>query len=277
MKRLRQLTAACLMTAAFAAGAACADDLNPPAPGKSPRIDQIRKNGALRVGVLAEPPWLKENVTGSGEPYEGPAWMLAKAYADKLGVKLDPVPVSHETKVPILASGQVDMTIAPLSETEARKKVVDFVNYSTSALCFFGKADNPKLKARHSIDDLNSPDITIAYFTGTPPETWLPVRLPKAVRRGIPGSGANAPVEEIMSGRGDVAPIDKIAWFDLERKLPNLVAFPPGDKCLQSTELPTKVGLAIDKNQPDYLNWLTRVQESIEPQLQADELRVVKE
>jgi polar amino acid transport system substrate-binding protein len=272
----KSMSAACVLGAVLAAGGAHADDLSPPAAGKSPRIDQIRNRGSLRVGVLAEPPWLKENITGSGEPFEGPAWMLAKAYADKLGVKIDPVPVSHETKVPILATGQVDMTIAPLSETEARKKVVDFVDYSTSALCFFGKADNPKLKAIQSVDGLNTPDITIAYFTGTPPETWLPTRLPKAALRGIPGSGANAPVEEIMSGRGDVAPIDKVAWFDLERKLPGLTVFPPGDKCFASTELPTKVGLAIDKNQSEYLTWLTKVQESIEPQLQAEELRVVK-
>ena len=48
--------------------------------------------------------------------------MLAQEYANRLGVKLEPVAVSHETKVPILASGQVDMTIAPLSETDQRKK-----------------------------------------------------------------------------------------------------------------------------------------------------------
>ena len=51
--------------------------------------------------------------------------------------------------------------------------------------------------------------------------------------------GRTAPVDEIMSGRADVAPIDKVAWFDLEKKLPGLVSFPPGDACLTSTELPS--------------------------------------
>lgn len=38
-----------------------------PAPGQSPRVDAIRKAGVLRVGVLANAPWLVENTSGSGE------------------------------------------------------------------------------------------------------------------------------------------------------------------------------------------------------------------
>src|SRR5882762_8120063 len=51
------------------------------APGASPRIDAIRKAGALRVGVLANAPWLIENTSGQGEAWSGPAWMLAREYA----------------------------------------------------------------------------------------------------------------------------------------------------------------------------------------------------
>ena len=87
---------------------------------------------------------------------------MANDYAKLLGVKLQVVPVSHETKVPILATGQVDMTIAPLAITPEREKVVDFVVYSKSALCFFGQATDPKLKGVTNVDQLNTPDITIA-------------------------------------------------------------------------------------------------------------------
>ena len=38
----------------------------PPAAGASPRIDAIKKAGVLRVGVLANAPWLVENTTGRG-------------------------------------------------------------------------------------------------------------------------------------------------------------------------------------------------------------------
>ena len=88
----------------------------PPAPGASPRVDAIRKAGVLRVGVLANAPWLVENTAGGGEHWSGPAWLLATEYARLLGVKLSPVLVSHETKVPVLAANQVDLSITALAE-----------------------------------------------------------------------------------------------------------------------------------------------------------------
>ena len=43
----------------------------------SPRVDAIRKAGMLRVGVLANPPWLTENTKNPANPWGGPAWTLA--------------------------------------------------------------------------------------------------------------------------------------------------------------------------------------------------------
>src|SRR5687768_5108392 len=117
-----------------------------PAPGQSPKIDAIKERGVLKVAAIGEFPWLPENTSGSGPQFSGPAWVLAEEYAKRLGVELEVVPVSHETKVPILATGEADISIAPLAVTPARQEVVDFVVYSRSSLCMFGLADNPKLK-----------------------------------------------------------------------------------------------------------------------------------
>src|SRR5213083_2581873 len=54
------------------------------AAGASPRIDAIKKAGVLRVGVLANAPWLVENTTGRGDVWSGPAWLLANEYAKRL-------------------------------------------------------------------------------------------------------------------------------------------------------------------------------------------------
>lgn len=247
----------------------------PPAPGASPRIDAIKKSGELRVGVLQNSPWLLENISG-GQAWSGPAWTLATEYARLLNVKLVPVAVSHETKVPVLAANQVDMTISPLGETPERLKVVDFVVYSTTSVCMFGRAGNDKLAKVKSVDDLNSPDITIAYFTGGAEENWVKERFPKARFRAVASSGATAPVEEIMARRADAAPINRVPWVNLNQKVKGLTVFPQENNCQGSKEKASPVGLAVDKNQQAFLDWLRAVEKTLEPKLAAEEKRVIE-
>jgi polar amino acid transport system substrate-binding protein len=247
-----------------------------PAPGQSPKIDAIKERGVLKVAAIGEFPWLPENTSGSGPQFSGPAWMLAEEYAKRLGVELEVVPVSHETKVPILTTGEADISIAPLAVTPKRQEVVNFVVYSRSSLCMFGLADNPKLKDVKSVDDLDRDDLTMAYFTGTPPETWAPTRFPKLKLRGVAGSGANAPIEEILAKRADIATIDNVAWPQLSRQVPGLVSFPPGDECLRSTEMATDVGLAVDKSDPVFLEWLQAVYDEMKDAVTEEELKLLK-
>ena len=244
------------------------------APGASPRIDAIRKAGALRVGVLANAPWLIENTSGQGEAWSGPAWMLAREYARRLNVKLEPIPVSHETKVPVLASNQVDISITPLAETPERLKVVDFIIYSSTSVCMFGLSSNPKFSAAKSVGDLNKAGITIAYYTGGGEEGWVKERFPKAELRGVAGSGV-APVEEVMAKRADAAPINRVPWVAMGRKLKQLSVLPKDNNCQDSKEKAAPVGMAVDKNQPAFLQWLRAVETEMEPKLKADEARVV--
>jgi polar amino acid transport system substrate-binding protein len=247
-----------------------------PAPGASPRIDAIRKSGELRVGVLSNAPWLVENTGGSGDAWSGPAWLLAKEYATLLGVKLVPVLVSHETKVPVLASNQVDMSITPLAETPERLQVVDFVLYSNTSVCLFGRSDNPKIANAKTVDDLNSPDVTIAYFTGGAEENWVKQRFPKAKLRGVSSSGSAAPVEEIMAKRADAAAINRVPWVTLQSKVKGLTALPKERNCQGSMEKSSPVGLAVDKNQKVYLDWLRAVAKNMQAKLDQDEQRIVQ-
>ena len=249
-------------------------DVPVPAPGASPRIDAIKKAGVLRIGVLANAPWLVENTTGQGPVWSGPAWLLANEYAKRLSVKLEAVPVSHETKVPVLASNQVDISVTPLAETADRLKVVDFVIYSSTSVCMFGLASNPKFASAKSVDDLNKPEITIAYYTGGGEEGWVKERFPKAQLRGVAGSGV-APVEEAMAKRADAVPINRVPWVAMGRKLKQLAVLPKENNCQNSTEKAAPVGMAIDKNQPAFLQWTRAVEKEMEPQLKKDEARVI--
>jgi len=266
---------AALVSVAAICGSSIAVAAEVPAAGLSPRVDAIKKTGVLRVGVLANTPWLVENTTGSGEPWRGPAWLLAQEYAKQLGVKLQPIAVSHETKVPVLASNQVDISITPLAETPERVKVVDFVLYSNTSVCIFGRKDNKKFAAARSVDDLNSPDVTLAYFIGGGEENWVKERFPKAKLRGVTSSSAPAPIEEIMARRADVAPINRIQWVLLNKKVPGLAALPDANNCQDSLEKAAPVGVAIDKGQPVFLAWLRAVEQELHEQLSAEEARIV--
>src|SRR5437763_13208786 len=258
---------------AFLASPAIAD-VPVPAPGTSPRVDAIKKSNVLRVGVLANAPWLVENTTGQGDAWSGPAWLLAKEYAKRLNVKLEAVPGSHETKVPVLASNQVDISVTPLAETPDRLKVVDFVIYSSTSVCMFGLASNPKFASAKSVDDLNKPEITIAYYTGGGEEGWVKERFPKAQLRGVAGSGV-APVEEAMAKRADAVPINRVPWVAMGRKLKQLAVLPKENNCQNSTEKAAPVGMAIDKSPPAFPQWTRAVEQETEPQRERDEARVI--
>jgi polar amino acid transport system substrate-binding protein len=273
VKRIRQAAFAAAMTLSVSMAANAAEV---PAPGTSPKIDAIKERGVLKVAAIGEFPWLPENTSGSGEQFSGPAWVLAKEYAKQLGVELEVVPVSHETKVPILATGEADISIAPLAVTPKRQEVANFVVYSRSSLCMFGLADNPKLADVKTVDDLNREGLTMAYFTGTPPETWAPTRFPKVTMKGVAGSGANAPIEEIMAKRADFATIDNVAWPQLQKQVPGLVSWPAGDECLQSEEMSTGVGLAVDKADTAFHAWLQAVYEEVQDQVTQAELDLLK-
>jgi polar amino acid transport system substrate-binding protein len=277
MTRLKLLLFACALAGVLAAGLpAWAGEPAPPAPGASPRIDAIRKAGVLRVAVLANAPWLIENTTGSGEQWSGPAWVLASEYARLLGVKLQPVLVSHETKIPVLAANQVDISITPLAETPERDKVVDFVLYSNTSVCLFGRADNPRFSRAKTVDDLNRPDVTIAYFIGGAEEAWVKQRFPKAKFLGVANSGGTAPLEDILARRADAAPINRIPWVPMNRKVKGLAVLPKENNCQNSTEKAQPVGVAVDKNQAVYLTWLRAAATSNHLKLEAAEQQVVE-
>jgi polar amino acid transport system substrate-binding protein len=248
----------------------------PPAAGASPRIDAIKQAKALRVGVLVNPPWLYENTTGSGEKWDGPAWTLAKEYARLLGVELVTVPVSNDTKVPVLAANQVDMTIAPLAESPERLKVVDFVLYSNTSVCMFGLASNPKFANAKTVDDLNNPDITVTYLVGAVEEAWVKDRFPKAQKRGQISSNL-VPIDEVMARRADAGPVNRVQWLALSRRVKGLAVLPKENGCQDSKEKAQPVGLAVDKNQTVYLEWLRAVATQITEKLKADELRIIQE
>ena len=122
---------------------------------------------------------------------------------------------------------------------------------------------------------MNSPDFTIAYFIGGGEEGWVKQRFPKAKLLGVANSGATAPLEDVMAKRADAAPINRIPYVPMSRKVKGLAVLPSANNC-HSTEKAQPVGVAIDKNQPEFLTWASAVAKSIQPQLVAAEQKVIE-
>ncbi len=252
------------------ASATLAQDLPaPPAPGVSARVDAIKAFGKLRVGVLNNEPWLVQNTLGDGPPWSGPAWLLAETYAKLLGVGLEEVPVSGETKVALLAANQADISITALGESAERKKVVDFVTYSNNSTCMIGRADNPKFAAAKSLDDLNVAGMDLVYGIGAPDDTYLKQRFSNATVRGV-----TTALDEVLASHADSTPYNRIQAVRLMKKVSGLLSLP--EDCQHSTEQSSDVGMAVDKGQPEFLAWLQAVALAMKDQVDAEEVRATQ-
>ena len=278
MQTLKHLTRGCkaLALAATLAAAGSAFAQTPPAPGASPRIDAIKKAGVLRVGVVNNPPWLAQNTTGEGEAWSGPSWLLGKEFARLLRVQMVPVPVSHETKVPALIANQMDIMIGPLNQNAERAKIIDFVTFSSTSVCMFGRADNPKFTSAKTLEDFNKPEITMAYFSGAGEEPLVREQFSKAKLRGVTNSGSVAPIEEVLAGRSDVAPLNRVLWPNINKKVKGLAVFPKENDCQDSKIFDIKAGMGINKNEQAYGDWLREVEKRMQPALKAEELRMTQ-
>ena len=77
----------------------------------------------------------------------------------------------------------------------------------------------------------NDPSFKIAFFIGGAEENWVKERFSKAELRGATASSAPAPIEEIMAKRADAAPINRIQWVMLNKKVPGLTVLPKENNC----------------------------------------------
>ena len=65
---------------------------------------------------------------------------LAKAIFPLLGLKVNIVNATFDTIIPGLTSGKFDVGMSSFTDTKAREKVVNFVDYFQAGTSFFEKA-----------------------------------------------------------------------------------------------------------------------------------------
>jgi ABC-type amino acid transport substrate-binding protein len=123
-----------LATLAIGAGmatlAASGQALAQPAVGVEDTLDRIKRAGVFNLGAReANPPYGFKNANGE---YVGFATEIAQAIFTSVNkelggaIKLNYIPVTSETRIPLLQNGTIDMEAGATVVTQARVKVVDF-------------------------------------------------------------------------------------------------------------------------------------------------------
>ena len=115
--------------------------------------------GVLTMGTNATfPPYEYKD----GDDIVGIDAEIAQAMADKLGLKLEIVDMDFDSLIASIQSGKVDMSLAGMTVTEARKQNVDFTDsYATGVQVIIVKDDSDIA----SVDDLQ--DKLIGVQQGT--------------------------------------------------------------------------------------------------------------
>ncbi|MCB1995779.1 MAG: transporter substrate-binding domain-containing protein [Burkholderiaceae bacterium] len=146
-RRLSLQLAAVALAAASVAGTAHAQGA----------LDTIKAAGTVKIAVPTDyPPY---GFVGLDLKPQGLDIAMAQLVADKLGVKLQLVPVISANRIPYLQTGQVQLVISTLGKNAERMKVIDFTHaYSP----FFQAVYAPKSLPVKSFADLGGKTIAVA-------------------------------------------------------------------------------------------------------------------
>ncbi|KFI25897.1 transporter substrate-binding domain-containing protein [Paenirhodobacter enshiensis] len=129
-------------------------------------LANIEKTKTIRIAVPTDyPPY---GFAGLDLQPQGLDIDMAKLIADKMGAKLEMVPVTSANRIPYLQTAQVDLVISTLGKNAEREKVIDF---SHAYAPFFQAVYGPKSMEIKDFAALDGK--TIAVAKGAMEETEL--------------------------------------------------------------------------------------------------------
>ena len=213
-----------------------------------PAIDTvatIRKRGTLRVGVVANEPYVMRNASGE---LTGFSIDLGRQLAADLGVEVEFVVTSWTQVIADLVGNQFDVIACGLWITPQRALVVNFstpVSIGTMSLV----ASKPLASAMKSRQDFNRPDVRIVVYAGSSQEGVAARLFPKATLVKIEGDAD--PVAPVVEGKAHALLVTT--------PTPQLVVDHAGDRLflpLQDPLQTTNAALGVRKGDVDFLNFL---------------------
>jgi polar amino acid transport system substrate-binding protein len=208
-------------------------------------IEEIKKRGALRVGLSTFVPWAFRSKSGDLIGYEVD---VSKKLAEDMGVKLELVPTAWDGIIPALIAGQFDFIIGGMTITPARNLTVNFTSpYSATGVDVV--ASKKMAGAFKTIADFNKPNVTLSARRGTSAATTAQRLFPNATLR-LFDDDAPA-LLEVTNDRAHawVSTVPKPAFAALDN--PNTLFRPFAEPLVGQAD-----AMAVRKGDPDSLNFL---------------------
>ena len=138
-------------------------------------LQKILRTHILTVGTISgNPPWEFVKPDGSLDGYD---IAIAKQIARDLGAKVEFIQTSGAGRIPLLQTHKVDVVVAELDYSPERAQTVAYTRpYCTPGAQFMVLASSRFQK----IEDLNNPNVTLAYALGGDEAKIWPTIVPNA-------------------------------------------------------------------------------------------------
>ena len=214
-------------------------------PVHADSLSNILKSEKLRVGVSLYEPWVIKNKYGELDGFE---IQIAKQLASDLGVNAEFVLMEWENLLTTLNANKIDIIIAGMAITPERALRANFtIPYADSGISI--AANIAKTKTINSLDELNSPQITIGAVSNTVAVNVAVQVFNKAnVKQFVKSEEA---IQALLNGNiyalVESSPIPQF----LALQHPGLVDAP-----LSKPLLSYKAGMAVNKGEQELLNYL---------------------
>ena len=180
-------------------------------------LQQIKKNGVIRVCQAAYPPYNVKNPQ-SGE-WEGLNVDIVKQIAAFLSVKIEDVDSSFSTLIPSLLTRKCDISVAATYVTPARAEQVLFsTSYAHDTKVAFVPVNSPV----HTYAELDQPNITIVTRSGTAEEAFAKRFFKKAKIKLTTSDATQAHLLDVAAGRSDAAFAGRTGGIMFLKQNPNI-------------------------------------------------------
>ena len=149
------------------------------------RLDRILKEGKITLctSPYYAPYEFIDNTKTGQDQYVGSDMQLGRHIAEKLGVELEIVPMEFSAVLAAISQGKYDIAIGALTHTPKRARAMELSSAYKKGADQGVMVRKENAGKYSSLEDFNSPNITISYHSGSLQEQLCELQLPKAKKQ----------------------------------------------------------------------------------------------